>query len=186
MASPSTWSLVKQTHKHVTALDAGQDHRRAVALAGRELAAGVTFEVGDGTALQSLDMRMQADATMNTVEAWETRLALRRSPPVRAALHSWWSVVLKTIADRFVDGEVPYLDQEAYLRLAKLMYKAVDESASAAELEDAARADWESDSRELGGGGRRGMTRELFMDALFEVSALMCVDDGDCSDDCSV
>ena len=159
----SNWAHLSKAHKHTVAIDIAHDHRRAVER-NKNVADGVQFEVKDSKTLNQLDMNLQADATLNTVAAWESRLALRRSVPVREALHKWWSVVLKTIGDRFDDGEVPFLDEPTFMRLCKMMYKVIDNTATEDELEEAAVSDWAQDSRD----GQ--MTRELFMNSLFELA----------------
>lgn len=161
-AGVARWSSISKAHSNATRIHCGSDNQRARLRAAQE-AAGVTFEVTSASELEALDVSMQGDATMHTVEAWEARLAIRRSPSIRSALHEWWTAILRTIGDRFSDGEVPHLDQETFLRVCQSVYGVLDEDADDDEINQEALKDWESDSRE------GSMTRELFMDSMFEV-----------------
>ena len=48
--------------------------------------------------LQRLHITMQADATMNTLAAFEQRQANRRESVVLESLHRWWQAVLRPVA----------------------------------------------------------------------------------------
>ena len=63
---------------------------------------------------------------MNTLAAWEKRLALRRAPEVRDVLHNgWWMTALRTLKAQDPDVEIPLLDKSSYTRIYKLLFRSL-------------------------------------------------------------
>ena len=147
------------------------ERNRAKAAFNAEVAEGVVMEVESATDLKSVNKYNQADASMHTLDAWEKRFALRRDKQVRQALHLWWMAALRTIQSEQPDEPFPVLDKSTYLRIYKLVFRAlakeVSEKYDEEEAVECAEEDWESDSRD-------GLTmpREQFMDALFQIADL--------------
>ena len=88
----------------MTTLTSSLDDTRAKRGAGGEVDENIVFQVDDKAKLKDLDASMQADASMHTLDAWETRMRLRRAKEVREALHVWWSVVLRTLSSKILMG----------------------------------------------------------------------------------
>ena len=144
---------------------------RARAAFNEEAAEGVVMEVSDKADLKAIDKYHQADASMHTLEAWERRFALRRDKDVRQALHLWWTAALRTIQAENPEIEIPVLDKETYIRIYKLIFRAlakeVREKYDEEEAIECAEEDWAADSRD-----GETMPREQFMDSLFQIADL--------------
>ena len=129
------------------------------------------MEVSDKADLKAIDKYHQADASMHTLEAWERRFALRRDKDVRQALHLWWTAALRTIQAENPEIEIPVLDKETYIRIYKLIFRAlakeVREKYDDEEAIECAEEDWAADSRD-----GETMPREQFMDSLFQIADL--------------
>lgn len=120
------WHKLGAIHKHAsTSLQGALDRTRAQHAFDARVDADIVFEVSSAADLNTIDKSLQADPTMHTLEAWEARVSLRRSSPVRNALNEWWEVVLRTISPAFSPGEVPYLDHNHYIKIYKLLVRAM-------------------------------------------------------------
>ena len=79
------------------------------------------------------------------------------------------------------DSEPAMLDEDAYKRIYVLLCKHtalyVGEEFDLAEAKQGAQEEWASDSH-----GGEGITRELFMDAIFEIADMWCedIDEDEC------
>ena len=58
---------------------------------------GIVSEVQDEAELQALAYHLQGDAELNTLEAFEERQKLRKSPAVVKSLSSWWETSIETV-----------------------------------------------------------------------------------------
>ena len=96
------------------------------------------------------------------------RMSHRDNPGVRDVLHRWWRAAQCSFVDPRTGGPVTALTQDQYvsilIRTSKALVK--PEEYDAAEVEEAVRDDWEMDSQ-----GQPEMSRELYMDAIFELCA---------------
>ena len=167
--SPQHWNEARRAVGKSSVLSAALEHTRAVQ-ASQSAAGDVIFEVNSAEDLQGLDYNHQGDASMNTVEAWERRFALRRHTMVRAALHGWWMAIMDTLRPTLLTNEQPALNKVSYVRLYHIMVRSLlamqGEQYDEHEVNNAADDDWRSDSR------NGAMTRELFMDSIFQLADL--------------
>jgi hypothetical protein len=170
-AGGKRWYGMRTARQATVNLTAELDTVRAMRAAAEELADGVVMVVEDQTCLSGLSRYNQADATMHTLEAWEKRFALRRTPEVRESLHAWWMTALRTVRNETAEGELPELRKASYVKIYKLLFRALAQAEGEEYDEDeaisCAEEDWQSDSRD-------GVTmpRELFMDSLFQIADL--------------
>ena len=135
----------------------------------------------------------QGEGSEGIREALSIRLHLRRHPDVRRELQEWWEVVQRSYlskADANLEGRVfqsssdegpaadaPTIELSA-IELSKAQYMSFMRLAAKVlvppkewdpdEYEEELHKDWESDA----GAGRSSMSRETFMDGLFELCDL--------------
>jgi hypothetical protein len=121
----------------------------------------------------------QGDALLYEKDALARRIALRRHPLVRGALHRWWETALRSVqtgtagrrpAKGEADGaggevQVTRIKPWQYRLVMHKVYKALVEEWNPEAADACALEDWERDSK-----GGEDMTRELFNDALFELA----------------
>lgn len=129
-------------------------------------------EVSSAEELKNLSRAQQADLSFNTLEAWEQRIALRRHPVVREALHNWWLAVLATLRPGLAEGEVvPVVDKATYIKIYEKIFCELAEQDGEVYDEEEAREYAEEDWREESKDGRT-MSREVFLQAVFEIADL--------------
>ena len=172
MAQHAPWVELSKAQHVQTMMSETFDHARAAALAAREIDARVVTQVEHPSQLASVAYHDQGDVTLNTLQAWEQRLALRRARRVREALHAWWTTALQTLWHEGycpADGEAAMLDEMAYkkiyMRVCHAMALSSGEEFNRTEAVACADEDWKADSH-----GGVGMPRELFMDAIFQMA----------------
>jgi hypothetical protein len=122
---------------------------------------------------------MQGDEAVHTREAWGARMRLRKDGAVVRMLQHWWEMMLasatmltppSTPRGRTREVFVPFLRSKAYIDLHVKLYRVLitdtpfDEDDAAECAKDA----WDQDS-EVGPDGRQGLSRERFMDAIFDL-----------------
>ena len=106
----------------------------------------------------------QGDASLNTAEALRERFALRKEASVVSVLQDFWEAALRSIQS---GGETSayMLSFEGYSLLLRRVYRVLLEEWDAADADSCIADDWKNDAR-----GNDEMSREQFMDALFELA----------------
>lgn len=106
----------------------------------------------------------QGDPQLYTRDNVAARLTLRRDPLVGTALQKWWAVMQNTFGTP--DAPATFLVEHQFVTILCKLGKALlnDVDYDRAEVLEAAQADWEMDSC-----AQVQMTREMFMDSLFEL-----------------
>jgi hypothetical protein len=121
--------------------------------------------------LEQVNRRLQADLSLNTMKAWETRLALRREASVRDVLHLWWMAFLRTLRPGLEEDEIPMMGKAMYVRMYELIFRALssieEEHYEEAEARQCAEEDWASESAD-----GVTMAREVFLDSVFQLADL--------------
>ena len=160
----ASWQKTSRLHAANVHLGGALDSSKARLGMNEADAADVVFEVSGKGELKTVDKYHQADASMHTLTAWETRMHLRRTKEVRAALHLWWSTILRTTAGTS-------LDKPSYLAVYRLLFKALaKESGDKYDEEEAlecAEEDWANDSAD-----GESVPREAFLGSLFQIADL--------------
>lgn len=121
-------------------------------------------EVATAEALQALPFWVQGDADLNTQAALEARARLRKMPAINHELHKWWETAQRSMQSAG-DSTRDELSRDEYIRLSRLLSKAMIPDFDSKEAQQAAVEDWASDASSEG-----HMPRGRFMDAIFEVS----------------
>lgn len=121
----------------------------------------VVWEVSSGQQ-HKVSFALQADEALNTREAHEQRLWLRRTRLVREALHEWWEAVphllvrvLGTALDESDLVQEATVEREVYAIVLRAIYGALahDEEWSDEELDAQVAEDWATDARGQASGG---------------------------------
>ena len=172
ISATQRWRDVKHTIEFGHSATDLLEKQRAHAAARADIAEHLVLEVDSEEALAAIDKRLQGDAELHTVEMWEKRFALRRHKVVREELHKWWLAALPALQSRVAEGQVhPHMDKESYFHIYQLLFRAMaareGERYSQDEAIDCAAEDWASDSRD-----GQSVSRELFMDAIFQLADL--------------
>lgn len=84
------------------------------------------------------DIKLQANAEMNTEEAWIRRERLKADPAIQAALREWWEAL--SVKDS--------IDKNHYLAACEEAMLLIDPNASPEELLEVAIEDWNIDTQE--------------------------------------
>ena len=141
-------SVMKQRSLHWldTAL-AKVTHREAMAEAERS---GVVFE-----ATEAVGYSKQADADVNTLEAFMKRRKIRRHPIVVKALNQWWAMALEYA--QMARPGCSDLTFEDYRDIHRLLYEELvgEDEYDDEEADEAAKEEWDAEiakSRSSGGG----------------------------------
>lgn len=100
---------------------------------------------------------------MYTADKLEQRHRLRTHTDVVEQLHRWWMLVQSAVGSAPTITRAQYLD--VFSRIAKALLPPSEYDAT--EVEQSADEDWGRDAA-----GRREMTRESFMDGMFELADL--------------
>ena len=148
-----------------------------------QLAAGTAVTtVSSAEDLAKLSFAQQADASLNTIEAWEKRMKLRRHPAVIDSLTAWWRVVLLTA--RSSRPEADTLRWPDYRNFYSALYEGLLEE------DDEAPEDWEQEAhdewlQEADGG--LTLDKGPFIDSIFEVADMYTdsLDPHDCTSSAS-
>jgi hypothetical protein len=106
----------------------------------------------------------QGDVSLETSEALEARCRLRKAPAVVEELQRWWSTAQRSVQSG-VDAAASTVAREDYIRISRLLSKAMLPDFDADEAQRAAEEDWEDDSA-----GSPSLSRERFMDCIFELA----------------
>ena len=165
------WEDARKAQMNSQMLNDQLESIRAAHSAKSEIAAGVVFEVDNEDELAKVSKYQQADASLHTVESWETRLKLRREATVRNVLQDWWKAMVRTLRQTLPDDVVPIVEERAYIRMYHTLFRVLSayegEEYDPEEATCTAMEDWASDCR-----GASTMSRELFMDCIFQLADL--------------
>lgn len=110
------------------------------------------------------------DMRLNSVEAMQSRMALRAHPHVLAALDAWWGAAWRSLkAERPADSEESELAlmHDAYVQIMCKIFKAMVEPWDEEDALATAESEWENDRR-----GLDHLDAELFKDSIFELADL--------------
>ena len=121
---------------------------------------GSTIGASDTT---QLPYWMQADEALNTKAAWGQRAKLRRHPEVVAKLDVWWQCALRSVQSG--DAGCTTLDQQQYVRLSRLLHKAMIQVWDEEDAQACALQDWGTDAA-----GRTSIDEKRFHDCIFELA----------------
>lgn len=125
--------------------------------------AGTTLEVQSEDELKALPFWAQGDRDLNTQAALEARARLRKVPAIVAELQRWWDTAQRSMQSAG-DASRDELTRDEYIRMSRLLSKAISHDFDPLEAQQAAEEDWEADASADG-----RMPRARFMDAIFEV-----------------
>ncbi|KOO25169.1 hypothetical protein Ctob_001743 [Chrysochromulina tobinii] len=106
---------------------------------------------------------MQGDESLNTKAAWAQRMKLRAHPAVLAKLQMWWECMIASVQS--VDPERTTIDKASYVRVSRLLHKAIIEEWDEADATQCAEEDWKNDA-----GGRTSIDQGRFLDCVFELA----------------
>ena len=107
----------------------------------------------------------QGDTSMYTTDALRQRQALRKHPQVREVLQRFWhTAVVSLQLGKDAVSEIPCLPYEGYAAMMQSIYHTLLQAGDAEEADESILQDWLRDSQ-----GHETITRELMMDALFEL-----------------
>ena len=106
---------------------------------------------------------MQGDESLNTKAAWAQRMKLRAHPTVLAKLQMWWECMIASVQS--VDPERITIDKASYVRVSRLLHKAIIEEWDEADATQCAEDDWKNDA-----GGRSSIDQGRFLDCVFELA----------------
>ena len=109
----------------------------------------------------------QGDPAMETEQAMRQRRQLRERPEVVAELRMWWDCALRSIQSR--SSQKDSLERPDYMRLSRLLHKALISEWDEEDAEACAAEDWETDSA-----GLPMIGEERFMDCIFELVDVRC------------
>ena len=112
---------------------------------------------------------MQGDLSMNTKDAIMERSRLRQRPAIVAELQKWWETVGNSLRSG-ADSGIASVGKEEYIRIDRLMAKAMTADFSDKEAAAAAEEDWIEDSK-----GEDFLPRQGFMDGIFELACASTV-----------
>ena len=104
----------------------------------------------------------QGDMNLYTEDNLAKRQSLRQDANVLEALQQWWSCAQRSMQSEKHEGTS--LSRDNYVRICLKVYKAMIEDFVEAEAAECAAQDWVQDSK-----GESELSRELFMDAMFEL-----------------
>ena len=112
--------------------------------------------------LEAIPFWKQGDPDQDTAEAWDARRRLRHDPEVETKLELWWATALGSVQS---DGSdlVRSLNKDDYVRLSRLMHKAMIEVWDAEDAQMCAEEDWLTDAA-----GRPSIDKDKFLDCIFE------------------
>ena len=164
------WSQVKQAHKQSVRMAQMLDLIQAENASIAKVYENIVTKVSSVEELKQVDRRLQADLSLNTMKAWETRLALRREASVRDVLHLWWMTFLRTLRPGLEEDELPMMGKAMYVRMYELIFRALasmeEEQYEETEARQCAEEDWASES------ACDTMSREVFLDSVFQLADL--------------
>ena len=165
------WSQVKQAQKQSVTMAQRLDVIKAKNASSVKVDENIVTTVSSVEELEQVDRRLQADLSLNTMKAWETRLALRREASVRDVLHLWWMTFLRTLRPGLEVDEIPMMGKAMYVRMYELIFRALatieEEQYEEAEARQCAEEDWASESAD-----GVTMAREVFLDSVFQLADL--------------
>lgn len=136
-------------------------------------AAGQVVAEGDG---EGVPYWLQADPSLNSSAMVLRRFGLRNHALVVAALDAWWSAVMHSLSDcdaprvgAFGDRAIARSGYDyTYMKIFRCMLRELDP----AEIMESLDEDWLEDSQ-----GDGLVTREEFMDAIFQLADVTCCRD---------
>ena len=120
------------------------------------------MEVARDIVAQNLPFWAQGNGDLNTQAALEARARLRNEPGLVTELQRWWETAQRSLQS-VSDTSCDVLSRDEYIRLSRLLSKALKPKFDSSEAQHAAEGDWEVDSDVDG-----RVTRGRFMDAIFE------------------
>ena len=106
---------------------------------------------------------LQMDAAMDTQSAWAARRRLRTHPLVLDKLRLWWDCALRSVQSG--GSEHTGLDHDSYVRLSRLLHKAMIEEWDSDDADACAAEDWRLDSE-----GLAEIGEERFLNCIFELA----------------
>ena len=107
----------------------------------------------------------QGDMELYTEDNLERRLRLRSDEAVLEVLQDWWSTAQRSMRSENPWNKGTGLGREDYVRICVKIYKAMIKEFDEGEALECAQDDWCNDSK-----GEEELTRERFMDAMFELA----------------
>jgi hypothetical protein len=141
-------------------------HEVKVARNAREAALNrrAQTEVKSLEELDKLPFWMQGDAHLNTDSAIHARAQLRRHPAIMTQLQLWWETAQRSMQQGRGSGYVAStVTRDEYIKVSRLLSKAMMEQFSPVDAQRAAEEDFDIDAA-----GGETLSREQFMDAIFE------------------
>lgn len=154
-------------------------------------ASSVAMTHGTASQVSTTAFHLQGDADMHTADKIEARLRLRQDRAVIAVLDSWFEAATSGLASEWEGaGRAPNKKSAAvaldfsngkrtkqantvskaqYIAMSRNMYKAVVEVWDPEDAQAVAEEEWE---RDVGVGDKLTMSRDKFMNALFEFADL--------------
>ena len=184
MAPKKAWRTVKKAALLQNELDEWTADAKCKAKAQEAAASmarrrSVVVDVADQETLASIPKWMQGNADLNTEEALHERLGLRRDKAVLETLDALWLATMRTAMrarNELLAGQPGPtarrrgsvlefgLNQDEYVSYLLRLFRLLVPDVSADEAARTAQDDWDADRKE-----RPSITRELFMDAMFEL-----------------
>ena len=129
-----------------------------------------------------------SDPLLTSLELRKARTRLRHAPVVVAELHTWWwccqHSITPIIGQSGSAKQQNHIGKVEYVRIDRLISKAMQTNFEPEAAQRAAVADWDDDEHGGGRGAAETLSRASFMDALFEVADLYTktVDEGEYAD----
>lgn len=158
----------EMAHTFVSAARTVEDIRSTVELRNSVAKArrNSVTTVGTAAELDAIPFWQQGDDSLNTEAVLAVRAKIRRHPDVVEQLQRWWVTAQSSMRETHGDAYPAHvLARDEYIRISRLLSKALLAEYDAPEAQRCAEEDFATDS-----GGLETMTREQFMDGVYELA----------------
>ena len=126
---------------------------------------GIILQVDEPNALATVPFHLQGDISLYAASVLAARMELRRHPAVRQSLEEWWVTVKNSMSTSQVERSME-LQKDEYIIVFSRIYEHLIGGLAAFQARTNAESEWDIDRK-----GNAAMSRELFLDAVFEVIA---------------
>ena len=161
------WDVAKHLVAAASPLQGIMDKAR-IQKEARKGASEAVMSVKSVEELERTPLWKQGDASLNTNDKLIQRAELRHHPDITAELQNWWVVAQQSM--RSVHGDeysATSATRDEYVKISRLLCKSMMQDFDSNEAERIAQEDFLHDAQ-----GNATISREQFMDALFELADL--------------
>ena len=162
------WHVLRKWTKHIgtfESINRAMMKRRTQLQAMQAMSSGaITFELNSQEDVDATPYWLQGDASLACEEALEARSHLRLHSGVVEELQRWWETAQRSLQSG-PDPSASEMAKNDYIRISRLLSKAMLPQFDVAEAHAEAEKDWEEDSH-----GKDTISRVGFMDAIFQIA----------------